>query len=209
MVVARREHRRALRLVRVCEPPAHVERIGHSVGKCALERGPPLLQALQPELHPHEEGAAFGIGRVLVRAEDVGVALGEEAGDRGHDPVPVGARDEQPCGLLALTQLGPTLVPFGRLRQKRALVSLCYRAVVPKQRATFSLDPEVLRATRVTAARDGRRDSEIVEDALRSYLMIGVLGDIWKKRGPSTPELTADEALQLARKEQHAAREQR
>jgi hypothetical protein len=79
---------------------------------------------------------------------------------------------------------------------------------MPKQRATFSLDPEVLRA-RVAAVREGRRDSEIVEEALRSYLTIGVLGDIWKRRRPATPELTADEALRLAREEQHAAREQR
>ena len=83
----------------------------------------------------------------------------------------------------------------------------CYRANVPKQRATFSLDPAVLRATRVAAAREGRRDSEIVEEALRSYLTIGVLEDIWRGRQPSTPELSADEALQLAREEQHAARE--
>ena len=79
---------------------------------------------------------------------------------------------------------------------------------MPKQRATFSLDPDVLRATRVAAARAGRRDSEIVEEALRSYLAIGVLEEIW--HGPrSAPELTDEEALQLARDEQHTARRQR
>ena len=36
-----------------------------------------------------------------------------------------------------------------------------------KQRATFSLDGEVLRAARVAAARAGRRDSELVESRLQ------------------------------------------
>lgn len=75
-----------------------------------------------------------------------------------------------------------------------------------KQRATFSLDSDVLRATRVAAARAGRRDSELVEEALRSYLSIGVLEEIWKSRPADAPELSDDEALKLARDEQHAAR---
>ena len=75
-----------------------------------------------------------------------------------------------------------------------------------KERATFSLDAEVLRATRVAAARAGRRDSEIVEEALRSYLAIGVLEEIWRSRPTGAPELSDDEALRLARSEQHAAR---
>lgn len=83
------------------------------------------------------------------------------------------------------------------------------RATVPivqKQRATFSLDPDVLRATRVAAARAGRRESELVEDALRSYLAIGVLEEIWRRRADDAPALSDDEALRLARDEQHAAR---
>jgi len=80
---------------------------------------------------------------------------------------------------------------------------------VRKERATFSLDAEVLRATRVAAARAGRRDSEIVEEALRSYLAIGVLEEIWRSRPTGAPELSDDEALRLARSEQHAARQGR
>ena len=105
MVVARGKHRGALRLVRVGEPPAHSQRLGHLIGKRVLESGSPLLQAFQSELHPHEKGAALGVGRVLVGAEDVGVVLGEEARYRGHDPVPVGTRDEQPRRLLTLAHL--------------------------------------------------------------------------------------------------------
>lgn len=76
-----------------------------------------------------------------------------------------------------------------------------------KHRATFSLDENVLRATRVAAARAGRRDSEIVEDALRRYLAIGVLEEIWRRRPADAPDLSDEEALRLARDEQHAARE--
>lgn len=80
---------------------------------------------------------------------------------------------------------------------------------MPKQRASFSLDADVLRATRVAAARAGRRDSEIVEDALRSYLAIGVLEEIWRSRPADAPELSDEEALRLARDEQHTNREGR
>lgn len=83
---------------------------------------------------------------------------------------------------------------------------VCYCAFVQKQRATFSLDAGVLRSTRVAAARAGRRDSELVEDALRSYLSIGVLEEIWGNRPADAPELSDDEALRLARDAQHAAR---
>ena len=90
MVVARSEHRRPLPLVGVREAPVHLERLRGLSGKGTLELRPPLVQPLEPELHAHEEGAALGIGRVLVGAEDVRVGLGQEAGDGGHDPVPVG-----------------------------------------------------------------------------------------------------------------------
>jgi hypothetical protein len=80
---------------------------------------------------------------------------------------------------------------------------LCYRAVVQKTRATYSLDNSVLRATRIAAARQGKRESEIVEDALRGYLGFGVLDEIWAQ---SPGDLDADEALRLAVDEQRAAR---
>jgi myo-inositol catabolism protein IolC len=74
---------------------------------------------------------------------------------------------------------------------------------VQKHRATFSLDPELLRATRVAAARAGQRDSEVVEAALREYLAVGVLEDLWSR---SPRDLDGDAALELAVDEQHAAR---
>jgi hypothetical protein len=70
-----------------------------------------------------------------------------------------------------------------------------------REKATIYLQPEVLRATRVMAARTGRRDSDIVEAALRTYLGLGVLEAVWDRS-----DLSEDEALELAYEELHASR---
>ncbi|MDQ2982185.1 MAG: hypothetical protein M3R26_07680 [Actinomycetota bacterium] len=62
-----------------------------------------------------------------------------------------------------------------------------------RSKATVYLDPNVLRATRVLAARTGKRYSDVVEEALREYLGIALLEEVWKKA-----DLTEEEALQLA-----------
>lgn len=72
-----------------------------------------------------------------------------------------------------------------------------------KGRATYSIDGDLLRATRIAAARQNRRESEVVEDALRNYLAIGVLEQIWSH---AASDLDGDDALALAVDEQHAAR---
>jgi Arc/MetJ family transcription regulator len=65
------------------------------------------------------------------------------------------------------------------------------------------LDADVLRAARVMAARTGRRDSEIVEEALRRYLGISILEQVWAR---SPRDLTGDQALELANRELHEMR---
>lgn len=72
-----------------------------------------------------------------------------------------------------------------------------------KGRGTYTVDRALLRAVRIAAARQGRRESELVEDALRSYLGLGVLEEIWAQ---SPDDLDGDAALELAVAEQHAAR---
>ena len=63
---------------------------------CANARPSELeVAVLERELHPHEELAALGVGRVLVGGDDVRAGAGEEARDRGDDAVAVGAGDEQ------------------------------------------------------------------------------------------------------------------
>lgn len=74
-----------------------------------------------------------------------------------------------------------------------------------KTKTTVYIDDDVLRAARVLAARTGRRDSEVVEEALREYTGSGVIDRV---RARNT-DLTAEEALTLAYEELHALRRER
>jgi hypothetical protein len=73
---------------------------------------------------------------------------------------------------------------------------------MPKVRTTVTIDERVMRAVRVKAARMGRRDSEVIEDALRRDLGFDLLERIWQRGG-----LGEDEALNLAVEAQHEARD--
>jgi hypothetical protein len=73
-----------------------------------------------------------------------------------------------------------------------------------RTKTTIYLDPHVLRATRVAAARAGKRDSDVVEDALREYLGLAVIDRI-----RSRANLEEDEAMRLAYEELHAMRRER
>ena len=73
-----------------------------------------------------------------------------------------------------------------------------------RTRTTLSLDSRVLRAARIAAARAGKRDSEIVEDALRSYLGLGVVDAVRERAATG-----ADAADLLAYEELHASRPRR
>jgi Ribbon-helix-helix protein, copG family len=72
---------------------------------------------------------------------------------------------------------------------------------MPKARTTVTLDEQVLRAVRIKAARTGRRDSEVIEEALRRDLGLDLLERIWV-----TADLEEDEALRLAVEAQHESR---
>ena len=51
---------------------------------------------------------------------------------------------------------------------------------MPKARTTVTLDERVLRAVRIKAARTGRRDSDVIEEALRRELGLDLLDRIWE-----------------------------
>jgi proline dehydrogenase len=72
---------------------------------------------------------------------------------------------------------------------------------MPKARTTVTLDERVLRAVRIRAARTGRRDSEVIEEALRRELGLDLLERIW-----ATADLEEDEGLGLAVDAQHESR---
>jgi hypothetical protein len=73
-----------------------------------------------------------------------------------------------------------------------------------RAKATVYLDPEVLRATRIRAARTGKRDSDVVEEALREYLGLAVIDRI-----RSRFDLAEEEAMRIANEELHAMRRER
>jgi ribbon-helix-helix CopG family protein len=73
---------------------------------------------------------------------------------------------------------------------------------VPKLRTTVTIDERVMRAVRVKAARTGRRDSDVIEEALRRDLGFDLLERIWQRA-----DLDEDEATKLAVEAQHQARE--
>jgi hypothetical protein len=72
---------------------------------------------------------------------------------------------------------------------------------VPKVRTTLTIDQDVLRAVRVRAARLGRRDSDVIEEAVRQQLGLDVLRRAWE-----AADLGEDEAMALAVEAQHASR---
>ena len=73
-----------------------------------------------------------------------------------------------------------------------------------KTRTTVTLDEEVLRAVKVKAARTGKGDSEVIEEALRKDLGFDLLDRLWARN-----DLDEDEAMELALEAQRWARRQR
>ena len=83
-----------------------------------------------------------------------------------------------------------------------ALTSYRYTGVMAtKKKVTLYVDEDVMRAARVRAARTDKRDSEVVEEALRAYLGFDVVAGVWARS-----DLGEDEAMRLAIEETHAAR---
>ena len=70
-----------------------------------------------------------------------------------------------------------------------------------RRKVTLYVDEDVLRAARVRAARTDRRDSDVVEDALRSYLGLDVVENVWARS-----DLGEDEAMGIAVQETRAVR---
>ena len=72
---------------------------------------------------------------------------------------------------------------------------------MPKTRTTLTIDEGVLRAVRARAARLGKGDGEVIEDALRRDLGLELLDRIWGRNA-----LTDTEAMVLALEAQRATR---
>lgn len=75
---------------------------------------------------------------------------------------------------------------------------------MPKVRTTLTVEEEVLRAVKVRAARAGKGDSEVIEEALRRELGFELLDRLWERN-----ELSEEDAAALAVEAQHATRRRR
>jgi hypothetical protein len=75
---------------------------------------------------------------------------------------------------------------------------------MPKVRTTLTIDDEVLRWVKVRAARTGKGDSEVIEEALRRDLGLDLLERLWDRN-----DMQEAEATKLAVEAQHATRRRR
>jgi Arc/MetJ family transcription regulator len=75
---------------------------------------------------------------------------------------------------------------------------------MPKKRTTVTLDEAVLAAVRLRATRVGKRNSQVVEEALRRDLGLDLLDRLWAKN-----DLADDVATALAREAQLSVRGKR
>jgi hypothetical protein len=73
-----------------------------------------------------------------------------------------------------------------------------------KTRTTVTLDTDVFRAVKIKAARTGKRDSQVIEEALRRDLSPEGLEDLWAQVTPASEA----ESLDLATAEVHVMREE-
>jgi len=68
-------------------------------------------------------------------------------------------------------------------------------------KTTLSIESDLLRAVEAEASRTGKRKSELVEEALRSYFGFAVVQGVWRRS-----DLSEEEALDLAYSELHESR---
>lgn len=73
-----------------------------------------------------------------------------------------------------------------------------------KTRTTLTIEEELLRAVKVRAARTGKGDSEVIEEAVRRHLGLDLLDRLWDKN-----DLDEQAAMDLAVEAQHETRRRR
>jgi len=70
-----------------------------------------------------------------------------------------------------------------------------------KTRTTLTIDEEVLRAVKVRAARTGKGESEVIEEAVRRDLGLDLMERLWARN-----DLAEGDAMELAVEAQQKAR---
>ena len=70
-----------------------------------------------------------------------------------------------------------------------------------KTRTTLTIDEEVLRAVKVRAARTGKGESEVIEEAVRRDLGLDLMERLWARN-----DMAEKDAMELAVEAQQKAR---
>jgi hypothetical protein len=70
-----------------------------------------------------------------------------------------------------------------------------------KTRTTLTIDEEVLRAVKVRAARTGKGESEVIEEAVRRDLGLDLMERLWARN-----DMAEEDAMELAIEGQQKAR---
>jgi hypothetical protein len=70
-----------------------------------------------------------------------------------------------------------------------------------KTRTTLTIDEAVLRAVKVRAARTGKGESAVIEEAIRRDLGLDLMERLWARN-----DMAEDEAMELAVEAQQKAR---
>jgi hypothetical protein len=70
-----------------------------------------------------------------------------------------------------------------------------------KVRTTLTVDEDVLRAVKIVAARAGKGDSQVIEEALRRDLGLELLERLWSRN-----QMSEEDAMALAIEAQRATR---
>lgn len=70
-----------------------------------------------------------------------------------------------------------------------------------KTRTTLTIDEEVLRAVKVRAARTGKGESEVIEEAVRRDLGLDLMERLWSRN-----DMSEEDAMKLALEAQEDAR---
>ena len=70
-----------------------------------------------------------------------------------------------------------------------------------RTRTTLTIDEEVLKAVKVRAARTGKGESEVIEEAVRRDLGLDLMERLWARNA-----MSEEDAMELAIEAQTAAR---
>lgn len=73
-----------------------------------------------------------------------------------------------------------------------------------KTRTTLTIDEDVLKAVKVRAARTGKGESEVIEDAVRRDLGLDLMERLWARN-----DMSEEETMELALEAQQAARREK